>query len=111
MISDLQKNDIEIEYYTTINLSNLHKKLDGWIIRNFQMLIKSLRMNFTMTQNQQKHEKCHAAALLLHVYLHVTILNKITSTLSSGSVNYSDALNTYNSFYTNDPCQIFPGLQ
>ena len=57
MISDLQKNDIEIEYYTTINLSNLHKKLDGWIIRNFQMLIKSLRMNFTMTQNQQKHEK------------------------------------------------------
>ena len=62
MISDLQKNDIEIEYYTTINLSNLHKKLDGWIIRNFQMLIKSLRMNFTMTQNQQKHEKCHATA-------------------------------------------------
>ena len=51
VISDLQKNDIEIEYYTTINLSNLHKKLDGWIIRNFQMLIKSLRMNFTMTQN------------------------------------------------------------
>ena len=79
MISDLQKNDIEIEYYTTINLSNLHKKLDGWIIRNFQMLIKSLRMNFTMTQNQQKHEKCHAAATSSCLFTYVTILNKITT--------------------------------
>ena len=46
------KKKIEIEY--TINLSSLHKKLDGWIIiRNFQMLIKSSGMNFTMTQNLQ----------------------------------------------------------